>query len=347
MDGSDGSAISSRRDATPPDSPTRAREEAVRPARPARRRAAAALLPVMAALAAAACGEPASRGEGRRAVPEPRGEAVTVTPAAYSTRVAFVPHGDGPSAYFRLDQTARPGALERSYRAWIVEGGAARRGLSVDDTVPVPRAAWRPLPVPGLRVRVGPGGRLEGVTLTGDGEPLRLAVDSALAAWTGSTGQPERLAAARAIRGADTAAGLLLERRRARPLDDPGPRERSGFLLVAGPGPAGAAVLLSLPADTASPGAGGAALPSSPAAHGLVGGRARSWGAVRVLREAGETGGGWTLELGDGPEGLRLPASGDRPPWAPSPTPSSVAGTLRAAGDARPVAGLAVTDPEP
>lgn len=319
----------------------------MRPARPARRRAAAALLPVLAVLAATACGEPDSRGEGRRAVPGPRGEAVTVTPAAYGTRVAFVPHGDGPSAYVRLDQTARPGALERSYRAWIVEDGAARRDLSIDDTVPVPRAAWRPLPAPGLRVRVGPGGRLEGLTLTGGGEPLRLAVDSALAAWSGPTGQPERLAVARAVRGADTAAGLLLERRRARPLDDPGPRERPGFLLVAGPGPVGAAVLLSLPADTASSRAAGAALPSSPAAHGVVGGRARSWGAVRVLREGEDAGGGWTLELGDGPEDLRLPASGDRPPWTPSPSPSAVAGTLRAAGEARPVAGLAVSNPEP
>lgn len=322
----------------------------MRPARPARRRAAAAFVPILAAvLATAACGENASRNEGRRAVPEPPGESgVTVTPAAYRTRVAFAPHGGGPAVHLRLAQTARPGALERSYRAWTVREGPARLVLAVDDTTPVPRAAWRPLPAPGLRVRVGPGGRLEGLTLSGaDGGPLRLAIDSVLAAWTGPTGQPERLAAARAIRGADTVAGLLLERRRARPLDDPGPRDRSGLLLVAGPGPAGAAVLLSLPAEAGSPEPGREVLPASPAAHGLAGGRARSWGTVRVLREDGEAGGGWTVRLGDGAAALRLPPSPDRSPWIPSPTPSAAAGTLRAGGDARPVAGLIAFDPEP
>lgn len=305
------------------------------------RRLASAVLALSAL--AAGCGEPASTGDGRRAVPQPADELeAPVTPARYRTRVVFVPHGDGPAAYLRLGQTARPGTLVRRYRGWVLESGRVRRVLAVDDTVRVPRAAWRPLPASGLRVSVDRNGRLQALVLDGPDEPLRLLLDPALAEWTGPTGQPERLAAARAVRDGDTVAGLLLERRGARPLDTPGPRTRSGILLVAGPGPIGAASLLTLPDGGAAGTEPDSAGPlDATVAHVLVGGRTRSWSPVRVRRTDGEPA-AWELEPGGGGALLRL-----RPAADPSVVPAPVEGSLRTGERELPVAGLIVADPEP
>lgn len=351
MDGRARAALSSPRTAFVAPPPTAPPEEAVRPrSAPPTARPPAALLAALAVAAAAACGEPRSEGDGRRAVPEPGGEpAATVTPATYRARVAFAPHAEGPAVYLRLAQTARPGRLERRYRGWRVVDGGVRPILAVDDTVPVPRAAWRPLPAPGIRVSVDRDGGLSGLGLTTPNGRVRLTVDSTLVRWSGPTGQAERLAAARVVGAGDTAAGLLLERRGARPLDAPGPRERSGLLLTAGPGPAGAAVLVSAPGRGPEPeGAGdgdgdgddgGAGALAAAAAHGLLDGRVRSWSPIRV-RRTGPDSAGWELELGEGGPLLRV-----RPSSAPGPAPAAVRGTLRAGGRARPVAGVIVVDP--
>lgn len=313
----------------------------------------------LALLAAAACGEPSPETDDGRAVPGPEGEAsATVTPAAYRTRVAFAPHREGPSLYLRLAQTARPGGLERRYRGWIL-ADRVRPLLAVDDTVPAPRAAWRPLPAPGLRISVDRDGGLASLGLRGPAGRVRLEVDSTLVRWTGPTGQAERLAAARAVREGDTAEGLLLERRGARPLDAPGPRERSGLLLAAGPGPAGAAVLVSAPGRGSDPagdvdgdGGGGAGLAAA-SAHGLLDGRGRSWSPIRV-RRIGPDSTAWELELGTGGPLLRVrpasppgPAAASAAASAPGPVPAAVRGTLRAGDRSRPVTGVIVVDPEP
>lgn len=304
------------------------------------RRTPPSSLPLLAALAlsavaAASCGEPSSTEDGRRTVPEPREEETGgVMPASYRTEVAFVPHGDGPSAYLRLDQTARTGSLARGYRGWTMEGGDVRTVLSVDDTLPTPRAAWRPLPASGLRVVADRNGRLRTLVLDGPDRRIRLTVDSALRDWTGPTGQPERLAAARAVREGDIVPGLLLERRRARPLDLPGPEDGSALLLVAGPGPVGAAVLLMTSG-------GDSTTIRGTAAHGLTGDGPRSWDEPRIRRTPADTA-GWTLELGEaGETELRLgPAVGL------GPRPIAVEGTLTSGGRGRPVTGIIVRDPE-
>lgn len=292
------------------------------------------LLPLPAVLAlallgAAGCGEPADTEDGRRAVPEPREEAeATVTPARFRTEVAFAPHGDGPTAYLRLEQVARPGSLARRYRAWLREGSGFRPVLSVSDTLPVPRAGWRPLPAEGLRVVTARDGRLRTLVLERADGALRVTADSTLADWPGRTGQTERLSAARAVRGDDTVPGLLLERRLARPLDTPGPPIDVALLLVAGPGPVGAAVLL----ETAA----GDSLPTATAAHGLAEGGARSWNDVRVGRPPGDST-GWRLELGEGGPVLRVvPSAGS------DSAPAVLSGSLRPGEDERTVAGVLV-----
>lgn len=281
--------------------------------------------------AAAACGEPAAEGNGRGTVPEPREEASTaVTPARYRTEVAFAPHGAGPAVYVRMEQVARPDALERQYRGWLLEGPGPREVLSVTDSLPVPRAAWRPLPAEGFRLVAARDGRLRALVLEPPGVSLRLEVDSTVLGWTGPTGQPERLAAARAVRDGDTVAGLLLERRLAHPLDGSGPRGETGLLLAAGPGPVGAAVLLTVPpGDTLLEAAG---------AHGVTEAGPRSWSPVRIGPEP-EDGGSREVRLGEGGTVLRVRVSGGE-----GVLPGSVEGVLTVAGRERPVTGVLVGD---
>lgn len=298
---------------------------------PIRTPAAALLLAALAALTTSGCGDAPDPGGGERRVLEPREDpGPTVTAAAYRTVVSFAPHGPGPAVHLRLAQTARPGGLERRYDGWTVAAGRVRRVLAVRDTLPTPRAGWRPLPAPGLRIVTERDGRPGALLLrTGEG-PLRLERDSTLREWPGPTGQRERLSLARAVRGGDTAAGLMVERRRARPLDAPAAAAGAGLLLVAGPGRTGAAVLLA--ADRPDPADGRDGPGRVAAAHVLSGGELRSRDAVRWTRE--ETGAPLRLEL-DGWT-LRVRPDSAAPPTGPVP----VAGTLEAAGAGRPVRGL-------
>lgn len=304
----------------------------MRPRRASPPRPPAPVLLGLILLAAAGCGEPASTDGERRPVPEPEAEATTtVTPARFRTEVAFVPHGDGPSAYLSLEQVARPGSLARRYRGWLDDGSGFRALLSVTDTLPVPRAAWRPLPAEGLRVVAAGDGRFRTLVWEVPSGILRLTVDSTLVDWTGRTGQPERLAAARVLRGEDTVPGLLVERRLAHPLDAPGPEPDAGLLLVAGPGPAGAVALLRTRT--------GDSLPTAVAAHGLVRGSARSWSAVRVARPPDDPA-GWELRLGEAGPVLRIAR-----PAGPDTVPAAVSGALRLDGTELPVSGALVPGP--
>lgn len=293
------------------------------------------LVPLLAAtlIGAAACGEEPAPEDTRRQIREPEDEAgSSVAPARYRSEVAFVSfEAGGPSVYLRLEQTARFERLERSYRAWTIEDGGPRVLLSVVDTLPVPRAGWRVLPAAGLRVVAGEDGRIRTLTL-GDAAPaLRLSVDSTLAEWSGATGQRERLAAGRAVRGGDTVPGIVLQRRQARPLEEAGRGGDAGFLLVAGAPDVGAAVLLS---------AGGES-DTTAAVHGLYGGSVRSWSGARLERSGDGRPPAWEVRVGDGGFVLDLPApvpdttAGDA-------VPAAVEGTLRLEGGSRSVAGLIV-----
>lgn len=307
-----------------------------------RRPADASAVPVLVLLLAAtlpwvgACGEAPAPEESGRRVQEPRdGTTGSATPARYRTQLAFVPFAEeGPSLYLRLEQTARFDRLERRYRGWTMEGGRARTLFSMADTLPVPRAGWRVLPAAGLRVMAGGDGRIQGVVLGDTAAPLRLVVDSSLVEWSGITGQRERLAGARTIRGGDTVPGVLLQRRQARPLEATDTPGDAGFLLVAGPPAVGAAVLLASgqPGDTAA------------AVHALQGQTLRSWNEVGVRGpDRGSDGGPPAWELRPDPEGPSLRLRAPAGEVAGGVAPAAVEGTLGLEGAPRPVAGLVVS----
>ena len=106
--------------------------------------------------------------------------------------VAWTAGGGRPSGVLWMENgTGASGDLVRMYRGWRLDGDTARAVLAVDDTLPVAPAAWRPLPAPGLRLSVDPGGRLSSLNVGGG--QVRLRLDRELASWRGATGADQRL----------------------------------------------------------------------------------------------------------------------------------------------------------
>ena len=232
-------------------------------------------------LALLACdGETGGGSEGRR-VPEP-GDAgpSPVTAARYLTEMAFVPFGPdaGPAAYLRLAQDVTAERLALDYGGWRwddPDGWSVL--LSAGDTLPVPRAGWRVVPAGPLRVVAGDGGRLRALVVRDAAGPVRLEQDSTLADWTGPTGQRERLLEGRRVGPSGTADGLVVERRRARPLEAPLPDRPSGFLLLTTGEGDGLLILLQAPADPAATSADSATV-----AYGRLDGTLGAWSRIRL-----------------------------------------------------------------
>lgn len=311
------------------------------------------LLPLLLAALVACGGDSDANGEARR-VPEPGDASPSpVTAARYLTEVAFVPFDReaGPAAYLRLAQDVTAGRLALDYRGWRRDADGWSRLLSAADTLPVPRAGWRVLPAGPLRVVAGDGGRLGALTVRGAAGPLRLEPDSALADWTGPTGQRERLLDGRRVGPDATAAGLVVERRRARPLEAPLQGRHSGFLLLTTGEGDGLLVLLQAPSDP------GATRPdSATVAYGRLDGTVGAWNRVRLDAAASGDDGrtrAWRLVLPRVQLQGRLEQVGAA---APGPAAAGggvpgggggtllrwVQGTLRLAGRSVPTSGLHV-----
>lgn len=125
--------------------------------------------------------------------PETAVSAAASLPAArYVTLVAWTASGGRPAGLLWMENsTGDSVALGRRYRGWTVEGETVRSALRVDDRLPVPAAAWRPLPAPGLKLSVDARGRISSLSVGGSGTRLRLGRQ--LSSWRGGTGQEQRL----------------------------------------------------------------------------------------------------------------------------------------------------------
>lgn len=254
------------------------------------------VLPALLGALALACGGEPGTGDEARRVPEPGDASPSpVTAARYLTEMAFVPFapGAGPAAYLRLAQDVTSDRLALDYRGWGRDEDGWRRILADADTLPVPRAGWRIVPSRSLRVVAGEGGRLRALTVREGPDRLRVEPDSTLLAWTGPTGQRERLLLGRRV-GPDTASdGLVVERRRAWPREAPLPGRPSGFLLITTPEEDGLLVLLQATADPDA-----AAPDSATAAYGRLDGTVGAWDRVRLTPTGADDGPrSWRLTL--------------------------------------------------
>lgn len=161
-----------------------------------------------------------------RSVPE-------VAPARYLTDLVAVPFSDPETAvYLTFRQEVTGDAVLRRYAGWRLDLPEGSRVLAIRDSLPAPRAAWRILPGPGLRVVAGEGEEPVSLVFDGNGSTWEVAVDSSLASWPGPTGQRERMLLGR-LSADSIRPALVVVRRAARPLDAPAARARSHlFVLV-------------------------------------------------------------------------------------------------------------------
>ncbi|MGI9037778.1 MAG: hypothetical protein ACR2GQ_02850 [Gemmatimonadota bacterium] len=200
---------------------------------PPRLRSRCLALSFVGLLALAACGAPSDGGsdaardaEGIEAEsPHPR--------AGYLTSLTFVGFEATPAlAHFRFENLADRNRLALSYAGWIGGGSSWTSLLDARDTLTVARAAWRVVPVRPLRLGVGAGAQIDWLRLPVGESPLRLQALDAITSWSSATGQREALRSAELTLGPGTEAGLLLQRREARPLDIERPGTPSQVFLV-------------------------------------------------------------------------------------------------------------------
>lgn len=232
----------------------------------------------------------------------------TVTPARYRTDLAAVAFGAPEDAvYLRFRQDVAGNAVHRRYAGWRLDAPEGSRVLTIRDSLPAPRAAWRILPGPGLRVVAGEGEEPVGLLVGGEDARWEIRVDSTLASWPGATGQRERMTLGRLVTDSVRPA-LVVLRREARPLEAPSSRAPSHlFVLVDGQG-AGVVVLArgTVPGTEAQePGGTLAGLDASVRIHD--GAEVRTLEGVRLV--PGETAArptSWTLRGPGGEEAGRL-----------------------------------------
>jgi hypothetical protein len=176
-----------------------------------------AVLALLTVLAVAACGpsDPVPVED----TGEPTGgrSAVATPEAVYHTSLTFVGFGADPALlHLRLENRTEPSRLRLDYRGWIPGTGSWTPVLAVEDSIPVPRAAWRIVPAGPLHLSVEDGGQLSSLRLSVDGGSVRLDALEEVSSWSGTTGQRESLRAADLQVGDRFESGWLLRRRRAR-----------------------------------------------------------------------------------------------------------------------------------
>lgn len=144
-------------------------------------------------------------------------ERVAISPAEYSTEMAFVGFAPQPLRIFArfVNQTSEE-YLERSYGGWLESGGSWQPLIPLRDRLPVPRAGWRVLPGGPWRVMAGDGGEVAGLVYRDTSSEFRLTPGELVAEWTGETGQREALLLAQVQQGDSLQNGLLVLRRSAR-----------------------------------------------------------------------------------------------------------------------------------
>lgn len=179
----------------------------------------AATFGLISALSAACV--PADEGAGSRDGTGADADVAGAHPrAGYLTSLTFVGFETSPSlVHLRFENQADRNRLALSYEGRVAGGDAWSPLLQVEDTIPVARAAWRVVPTPEMRLRIGRGAQIEAVRLPLDGTPLRLEALDVISSWSSSTGQRETLRSAELLLGPGAEAGLLLQRRRARSLE--------------------------------------------------------------------------------------------------------------------------------
>lgn len=163
------------------------------------------------------------------------GTAASTTPeAVYHTALTFVGFGPEPSlVHLRFQNRTEPDLLRLDYTGWVPGPDSWTSVLGVVDSIPVPRAAWRVIPAGPLRVGVEDGGELSTLILDLDGGPVQIDALEEISSWSGSTGQRESLRFADLQAGGRVEGGWLLQRQRARLLDEPAPeRLIQAFLLA-------------------------------------------------------------------------------------------------------------------
>jgi hypothetical protein len=135
--------------------------------------------------------------------------------------------------HLRFENRTEPDLLRLDYTGWVPGPDSWTSVLGVVDSIPVPRAAWRVLPAGPLRVGVEDGGELSTLRLDLDGGPVQIDALEEISSWSGSTGQRESLRFADLQAGGRVESGWLLQRQRARLLDEPAPeRLIQAFLLA-------------------------------------------------------------------------------------------------------------------
>lgn len=144
-------------------------------------------------------------------------ERVAISPAEYSTEMAFVSFAPQPLRLFaRFVNRTSEEYLERSYGGWLESGGSWQPLVALRDRLPVPRAGWRVLPGGPWRVLAAEGGEVAGLVYRDPASEFRLTPGELVAEWTGETGQREALLLAQVQQGDSLQNGLLVLRRSAR-----------------------------------------------------------------------------------------------------------------------------------
>lgn len=155
-----------------------------------------------------------------------------VSPARYLTYFVFA-GVDGSVFFGSFGQEASEEALSREYDAWRGDDGGWTPLVSIRDTLPAPRAAWRILPARGLDVRVGDAREVVGLGFGSADGRVELTAGEDVAVWTGPTGQRESVGLGGLNVAGTPVGGLLFFRRAARALRFPGSTTGSrGFLLA-------------------------------------------------------------------------------------------------------------------
>jgi hypothetical protein len=177
----------------------------------------AAVLALLTILPLAACG-PSDPVPVEEAGEPTGGRSAVATPeAVYHTSLTFVGFGADPALlHLRLENRTEPSRLRLDYRGWIPGAESWTPILAVEDSIPVPRAAWRIVPAGPLHLSVEDGGQLSSLRLSVDGGSVRLDALEEVSSWSGTTGQRESLRAADLQVGGRVESGWLLRRRRAR-----------------------------------------------------------------------------------------------------------------------------------
>ena len=158
--------------------------------------AAAALACVLGGGTVAACGgaEPVDdAGDVSTTAPAPT-EDLPDTGRTYERALVFLGTDTDSALVVPWVLGVRSGGpmVERRARGWLLRGDVWDPFHDDRWETPPMRAPWRPLPHGALRIQVGDGGGLDGISFVDEARRLDLSLDSVRASWTGRRGEAFR-----------------------------------------------------------------------------------------------------------------------------------------------------------